>query len=282
MCRWLAYTGSPIYMDSLLLKPEHSLIDQSRRSQRLHTGMDDQSQAAFFMNGDGVGLGWYNDQDEPGVYRDIQPAWNDHNLRSLAQHTQSSLFLAHVRASSGTAIQRTNCHPFRFEKWLFQHNGSITNFAAVKRDIDLAVDADLYARMEGSTDSERMFYLALTFGLVRDPPRALARMAGFVETVGRGAGSDSPLRMTVAVSDGQRIFAVRYGSGDRAPTLFHNRSTTALKEVGGQRAEIPDDAIVVLSEPLDHISDHWEEIPPSTLLVIDDQKVTTHPFEPIA
>jgi glutamine amidotransferase len=106
-------------------------------------------------------------------------------------------------------------------------------------------------------------------------------MAGFVETVGQGAGIESPLRMTVAVSDGQRIFAVRYGSGGRAPTLFHNRSTNALKEVGGQRAEIPDDAIVVLSEPLDHISDHWQEIPPSTLLVIEDQQVTSEPFEPI-
>ena len=27
MCRWLAYTGSPIFLDELILKPEHSLID---------------------------------------------------------------------------------------------------------------------------------------------------------------------------------------------------------------------------------------------------------------
>ena len=32
MCRWLAYSGSPILLEELLYKPEHSLIDQSRHS----------------------------------------------------------------------------------------------------------------------------------------------------------------------------------------------------------------------------------------------------------
>ena len=29
MCRWLVYSGSPVLLDELLHKPEHSLIDQS-------------------------------------------------------------------------------------------------------------------------------------------------------------------------------------------------------------------------------------------------------------
>jgi glutamine amidotransferase len=29
VCRWLAYSGSPILLEELLYKPDHSLIDQS-------------------------------------------------------------------------------------------------------------------------------------------------------------------------------------------------------------------------------------------------------------
>ncbi len=32
MCRWLAYSGNPIQMETVLFRPRHSLIDQSLRS----------------------------------------------------------------------------------------------------------------------------------------------------------------------------------------------------------------------------------------------------------
>jgi predicted glutamine amidotransferase len=38
------------------------------------------------------------------------------------------MLFAHVRASSGTLVQRSNCHPFRHGNWLFMHNGSIAGF----------------------------------------------------------------------------------------------------------------------------------------------------------
>ena len=103
MCRWLAYSGSPITLETVLFEPEHSLIDQS-----LHSRM-----GAETTNGDGFGVGWYGDDQRPGIYRSTYPAWNDQNLRELAAQIKSGHFLAHIRASSGTAIQQTNCHPFR-------------------------------------------------------------------------------------------------------------------------------------------------------------------------
>jgi hypothetical protein len=58
MCRWLAYSGSPISIEALLYTPVHSLIDQS-----LHSEL-----GAETTNGDGFGVGWYDDEtDEPGV-----------------------------------------------------------------------------------------------------------------------------------------------------------------------------------------------------------------------
>ena len=118
MCRWIAYDGAPLLMEELILKPEHSLIVQSLAS----------TEGAEPTNGDGFGVGWYDDQATPGVYKSIEPAWNDRNLTSLAKHIRSHLFIAHVRATTGTPIQQTNCHPFTKSSWLFVHNGVLAFF----------------------------------------------------------------------------------------------------------------------------------------------------------
>ena len=60
----------------------------------------------------------------------------------------SPLVLAHIRASSGSAVQQTNCHPFRHGRWLWMHNGLLRDFAAVKRDLALAVDYSSEGRDE--------------------------------------------------------------------------------------------------------------------------------------
>ncbi|MGH3055489.1 MAG: class II glutamine amidotransferase, partial [Gaiellaceae bacterium] len=106
MCRWLAYYGKPVRMDKVLFGPQHSLIDQS-----LHSRMGVET-----TNGDGFGVGWYSASGEPGIFRSTEPAWNDRNLRELAAHVESPLFLAHVRAATGTPVQQTNCHPVRYGK----------------------------------------------------------------------------------------------------------------------------------------------------------------------
>ena len=57
------------------------------------------------------------------------------------------------------------------------HNGSLAGFPEVKRDLLMAVDPSLYPHIEGSTDTETLFFLALT-GLTDDPPAAVARAVG--------------------------------------------------------------------------------------------------------
>src|SRR5512146_643765 len=149
MCRWLAYSGSPIRIEDVLYKPAHSLIAQS-----LHSTL-----GAETTNGDGFGIGWYGTGDTPGVFHSIEPAWNDRNLRDLAGHISSPLVFAHIRASSGSPVQQTNCHPFRHGCWLWMHNGLIREFPRVKRALVLALEPSLYPSIEGSTDSELLFHL---------------------------------------------------------------------------------------------------------------------------
>ncbi|MFF1302197.1 class II glutamine amidotransferase, partial [Streptomyces sp. NPDC058307] len=62
MCRWIAYSGTPILLSQVLFKPEHSLIDQS-----LHSRMGVET-----TNGDGFGIGWYTPEaDTPAILRDV-------------------------------------------------------------------------------------------------------------------------------------------------------------------------------------------------------------------
>src|SRR5262245_181492 len=197
MCRWLAYSGSPLLVENLLYKPAHSLIVQS-----LHSTL-----GAETTNGDGFGLGWYGAGETPGVFRSIEPAWNDRNLRELAAHIESPIMFAHIRASSGSPVQQTNCHPFRYGRWLWMHNGVIREFSEVKRELVLAVDPSLYPHIEGSTDSEVFFFLALTLGLEDAPPRAVEQAVGLIEEIGRRHGIENPIQMTVATTDGNDVWA---------------------------------------------------------------------------
>ena len=270
MCRWLAYAGPPVSLGTLLTNPDHSLIDQSRHAlQNVET-----------TNGDGFGVGWYGQEPTPGVYRDTHPAWNDQNFRHLAEHIHSRLFLSHVRASTGTPVQNTNCHPFTFENWLFQHNGSVPEFGQLKRQLLFDVDPELFLSIAGSTDSELLFFLALTFGLRNDPPGALERTIGHVERLREQAGIERPLYFSAAATDDRRIWAVRYSSNQQSRTLYHSRHSHALRRVDGSYEILPDGAVVIVSEPLDELADHWEEVPESTAIVVEEGKVTSRPFVP--
>jgi len=273
VCRWLAYSGSPIKLEELLVKRDRSLIDQS-----LHSRL-----GATTTNGDGFGVGWYGDGEEPRVYRSTHPAWNDRNLRELAAGISSRLFLAHIRASTGTAIQETNTHPFRYGNWLWMHNGLIREFPTVKRELALAVDPSLFPFIEGTTDSETMFFLALTFGLRDDPVAAVERTVGFVEETGRAHGVDHPIQMTVATSDGETIWAFRYSSEGDSRSLYFSTRMDQLKAIHPEVAELgvlDDETRVVVSEPLGDLEGAWNAVPESHVGIVRPGEDDLRPFEP--
>jgi predicted glutamine amidotransferase len=273
MCRWLAYSGSPIRLEELLVKRDRSLIDQS-----LHSRL-----GATTTNGDGFGVGWYETGEPPRVYHSTHPAWNDRNLRELAAGISSPLFFAHIRASTGSAIQETNVHPFRHGRWLWMHNGLIREYPQVKRELQLRVADDLYASIEGTTDSETMFYLALTFGLENDPVAAVGRMVGFVEETGRKHGIQQPIQMTVATTNGETIWAFRYSSEHDSRSLFFSTRIDALREMHPELVELgalSDETRVVVSEPLGDVSGAWNEVPESHVGIIQPGEDALLPFAP--
>jgi predicted glutamine amidotransferase len=273
MCRWMAWSGQPLVIDELLFKPLHGLVDQS-----LHSRMGVET-----TNGDGFGLGWYGAGDGPAIYRSVAPAWGDENLRELAAHVESPLFIAHVRATTGTAIQQTNCHPFRHGRWLFVHNGAIAGFPEMRRELMLAIDPSLFPAIEGSTDSEVLFNLALTFGLEDDPIPALERAIGFVEKTAESHGVENAVQTSLGVSDGERLWAFRYSTEGKSRSLFVSCDAAAIRRLHPENERLQrllDEDRVVVSEPLSDLPGVWEGIPESTVLVVqpgDDEQL---PFRP--
>ena len=274
MCRWLAYSGSPLLIEQLLYEPSHSLIDQS-----LHSRL-----GAETTNGDGFGIGWYDDRPTPGVFHSIEPAWNDRNLREIASHINSPLVFAHIRAAIGSPVQQTNCHPFRHGRWLFMHNGAIRELDRVKRDLILAVDPELYKEIRGSTDTEILFYLALTQGLENDPPAAVARAVGIVEDVGRRHGVEHPIQMTLAMSDGVSIWAFRYSSEGDSRSLFYSTAIETLRGLYPDNQLFQDvdvETRLIVSEPLGDLKGAWNAVPESSYGVVRPGEDELHGFQPV-
>ncbi|MDY0907867.1 class II glutamine amidotransferase [Microbacterium sp. CFBP9034] len=266
MCRWLAYTGEPLQPSTLVLDAQHSVVAMSLNSPL----------GAETVNGDGFGLGWYPadaaSPAHPALFHSIEPAWHDTNLREISRAVRSPLFFAHVRAAAGPPIQQTNCHPFRHENWLFMHNGGIAQFGLIKRELVLAVDPALYPRIQGTTDSEVLFHLALTYGLADDPIAALGAAIRKVEEAGHAAGIPFPMQGTLAVSDGATLWTFRYSSQGRSRTLFHSADVPTLRQMYPEAERLNafgDRAQVVVSEPLNDLPGVFLEVPESTVAVLD-------------
>ncbi|MCU0398196.1 MAG: class II glutamine amidotransferase [Cyclobacteriaceae bacterium] len=273
MCRWLAYAGGSIRLKQLLLDPKQNLIDQSLSSRSELTP----------TNGDGFGVGWYGINPEPGLFHSIRPAWNDFNLRDLASNIESSLFMAHVRATSLATIQETNCHPFRYKNWLFVHNGEIDQIQKFRRELLSAVGDEYFENILGSTDSELMFHLALTFGLQVDVPKAVTRMVGFIEDVARKKGVNEAVWMTLGISDGKTLWGFRYGSDGDGPSLYYSPDVTELEKVNPDiKGHLELYARCLVSEPIGEFQHLWTEVPQSSTVVIHKGKVDIHPFKPIS
>src|SRR4030081_2647327 len=242
MCRWIAYRGETIPLEEYVPAPAHSLVVQSQRA----------LESTASTNGDGFGMGWYGEHAEPGLYREVRPAWSDENLRHLCRHIRSHLFFAHVRASTGTPTTRTNCHPFAFGRWLFMHNGQVGDWSLIRRRVEALIPDELYKARIGTTDSEAVFLGAPGAGPETDPIAATMRTLGVLTDMVRASGTTEPLRFTSALSDGENLYAFRYSNNDTPNTLYYREA---------------DDNVVIVSEPLDTERANWKAVPQAHLII---------------
>ena len=255
MCRLAAWMGETIALEDIVVRPEHSLLTQSM----------DADEAKLAVNGDGFGFAWYDDRPEPGLFRDVLPAWSDGNLPNLCRMIRAPLFLAHVRASTSGETSRVNCHPFTYGRWSFMHNGQIGGFQRVRRALEATLPDALYLKRAGSTDSELIFLLLLAEGLETDASQAIVRVLSLLD--GMRAPDDAPTRLTCVMSDGDRLIAFRHASDGKAPTLYARTEGRS-----GRRGQ------VLASEPLDPALQGWMQVPQDQIGVFQAGKAMFHPL----
>lgn len=244
MCRFVAYLGQPITLESLVCRPPHSLLRQSQHA----------AEAQTHTHGDGFGLGWYGTPAEPAVYRDAEPAWSSKALHTLGTKVQSGLFFAHVRAATDGSIARENCHPFQLGRHLFMHNGQIGGFRGLRSELEALLPEHLVEYRRGSTDSELMFLLAIArMELGEDPVRAVIDVFDEVARRVKRAGIVQPLRFCAALADGKVLYAFRLATDKHPPSLYLRSD---------------DDGTAIASEPLDDDRSTWTRVPTGSVVRI--------------
>ncbi len=235
MCRLLGYLGPPILLDYILSKPEHSLIEQSYQPREMTSGL---------LNADGFGIGWYHPQrdTDPFTYKNTLPIWSDINLPNLSRYIESGCILANVRsATSGQAVDLSNCQPFRSGRLLFTHNGFIQNFRqTLYRPIRNRLSDKVYQSIDGSTDSEHIFALLIN-ELAANPDIALekALQSSLITLSELAQFHQVNVSANIIVTDGRRLVASRFATGKSAPSLYWLRDDPTFP-----------DAVIIASEPL--------------------------------
>ncbi len=269
MCRWIAYKGAPIFIDTLVTKPDYSLVAQSMNSRYSYKA----DGSILAVNGDGFGLGWYAYRNEPALFKTAEPAWANENINEICSHVKAHIFMSHVRAASSGAIERNNAHPFKYKNWLFQHNGYLNQFALIKRDLQFAIVPEFFNYLQGTTDSEVLFLLALTYGLENNPKMALEKVINKTQEICEKNKVAFDLVMSCALSDGNSLYTIRFATGNFIHTQYYSTHEDCMKSIDKNGVSIPRGSFVVVSEPLDKDMEHWEEMPVGAFATINSGKI---------
>lgn len=285
MCRFIAYLGIPLVLHDVLFKPTNSLIKQSYRARETEEK----------LNGDGFGLAWYvhNIDNKPALFKSIQPAWNDKNLQNLSEKILSDCFFAHVRAASNGSVNVLNTHPFAYKNLTFMHNGDIGQFEKIKRPLRALLNDDIYAWVQGQTDSEHFFALFLHLFYQKEQPfdantvaKVLRETIKLIESLQKTHQVTEPSYINAVISDGKISVAIRYVSDNKLEPSSLHYSVGSRYEYhnDGHCHMLPveegiNGAVLIASETLSGTKAEWQIVPANHLLLIyNDLTVKLEPL----
>lgn len=274
MCRFAAYLGEPILINEVISKPRDSLIKQSSAAK----------ESDVSINADGFGIGWYNSAvtELPAVFVSAAPAWNDINLKNITHQIISNCFFGHVRAAMDTDVQVFNCHPFHYGKYMLMHNGGIGGFKKIKLDMLNLLDAAYFLNIKGTTDSETMFALWLTFfhrthkdhaGMITAWRETLATIHALQE---RHNVTETSY-INSMVTDGEQMVGVRYSSDPKqCLTLHYIVGEQFIHTKEGVHMSKPNSTkpktVIIASEKMTVHKSEWNDVSPQHIVAVDAKK----------
>lgn len=278
MCRWFAYLApdEECLLEDVLILPAHGLAKQVHdhylpKLLSHHPDPDEQTSKAEIaarnrlQNVDGFGVAWYTTSREafnestgprPSLYKQGKPPTNDANFHSICANTSSTAVMAHIRAATATAVTPINNHPFVFGRHTIMHNGVISNFVDIKREMLPLMEKEAYENIHGSTDSEHLAALYMTFLTkkvgggkksweqqysISEMKEALtATFHAIIKLQQKVLGTDKAEAnsLNVCVSDGEQMVAFRFRNHkiEQPPSLYWSdtagETSSVLYETG--------------------------------------------------
>lgn len=181
------------------------------------------------------------------------------------------------------------------------HNGVVTDFLSIKRELCALLDTDTYGNIQGSTDSEHvaaLFVHYLTSGngreswdaeyTVNDIAAALHKtVQTVIELQIKVLGTKArPNSLNLAVTDGTKMVAYRFRNHavEQPPSLYyttkagvtlnrkypdHPDGIEIADKDGRKSEEEHGDHVIVASEPSTYRQQDWELIGKNQCLVVD-------------
>jgi glutamine amidotransferase len=219
MCRVLAYIGPEIPLESLLLTPSNSLVNQALDPERypdLHLA--------------GWGFGAWSEHllkpEDPFIYRRPMAAFYDDNANRMIPSLQASTVLGHVRAASydsKVVMVDENCHPFAFDEtpWIVAQNGDLPNWMLLQRELLQHCEDRYLEQMRGTTDTEFLYVLLLSLlegDRDEDVQRAVEKMVGLIAQAMEDLDLPALTKLKMALVSPDRIIGVNAGLGHRGET----------------------------------------------------------------
>lgn len=247
MCRLVAYLGRPLSPAPLVFGGEHSLYRQSWSPDELLVGS---------VNADGYGVVWYA-EGRPARIAEARPIWYDEGLETTLEVLDSACVFAALRnGTPGIPVDRSGLLPLLQDGWAFGLNGFVPDFRrSHMRALRSELSDELYATLDGSSDSETLFLLTLEAlrsgatpveALTTTVDRVLARIADGVEA-----------QLVMVLTDGRRLAAVRTGSVDATNSLYVSH-----------RPVFAPGGVVLASEPT-HPEATWEPVDGHGWIAVD-------------
>lgn len=270
------------------------------------------------LNMDGLGVAWYSSASSdyikhvkgarPALYKSQSPPTNDYNFRSICENTETKCVLAHIRATSGSVVTQVNSHPFVFGRHVFMHNGVVSSFSAIRRQMTDLLSFDAYCNIFGSTDSEHAAALYMT-NLANNGDKvswqksypleemlsAMTKTLVQIMLLQRDilGAKRTPSSLNFCTTDGTKMVAVRFRNHakETPPSLYW--SEFAGRTLNGKFPGHPDskdlvneEAIwgedkkigkhtIISSEPTTYDKGEWHLIDPNCALTVDENGVET-------
>ena len=272
MCRLFLFTSRvSLKVQRSLVKAENALQTQSRDHPH------------------GWGIAYYlTGESKPHRTRSVESAHTDDNFERVSEFLTSNAVLAHVRKATVGPLNIANTHPFQFGDWVFCHNGTLFGFEQVQDEVQRRVHPRFLKLIEGSTDSETLFYLVLSMleelGVdLETPPERfpsglnekLSELLGWVRDLcGETGADDREAMMNFVLTNGRLVLANRFNGGLSFSTQKRRCADRDVCPIvdkvcfGPRRTGIRHTHVLIASDPTS-ADDIWEEIPNRGFLTVD-------------